>query len=365
MLDKLFPIEHVRRVEDVDYERLFRAGYDTFLFDYDFTLAPWKTLSIDESTWRVFKRLRDMGARVLVVTNAKEERVAHLRRSFPWLEVHSNMSKPSVRKIKRILDEKGIDPRRCVIIGDLFLTDILAGNRLGMYTVMVNPRLYEAREIYKWIVGALSVALYRTAFFFFGWLFRLASLISPNEWAGGVSDIDFDRLIRHGFELFIFDFDNTLAPWRSPAIPEEHLEILLSLQRRGVEVCVVSNGRVRNLSLPFRTLWRAGKPIAPKVRRCLKELGVDPRNVVVIGDQLFTDVLFGNLIGAYTIKTNPLKKEEAPMTKINRLLERAFMKLMVEKPRIGGDGDGGHGEILHGGDQEVQEGPPQDTRDRP
>ena len=71
-----------------------------------------------------------------------------------------------------------------------------------------------------------------------------------------------------------------------------------------------------------------------KVRRRIRELGVDFKRVVVIGDQLFTDVLFGNLIGAYTVKVEPISKEEAFVTKMNRFFEKLFSKLTVEKPSL-------------------------------
>ncbi len=334
MLNKLFPIEHTKRVEDVDYERLVRSGYNVFLFDYDYTLAPWKTLEIGPETEKVFQKLRDLGVRVLIVTNAKKERVEHLEERFPWIEIHWSMRKPSLKRLSLVLKSRGIDPKSCVIIGDLFLTDILVGNRMGMYTVMVNPRLYEAREFYKWIVGGLSIVLYRTLFFVFGWFFRLTSLLSPNEWAESVRDIDYDNLIENGFKTFIFDFDNTLAPWRSENVPEEHMKILRELKERdGILVIVASNGK-RRVSLPVLTLWKVGKPIAFKLRKELKRRKRDFKKTVVIGDQLFTDILFGNSIGAYTIKTQPLRKEEALITRFNRLFEKLFLKLLVQKPSL-------------------------------
>ena len=333
MLDKLFPIEHVKKIEDVDYERLVKSGYTTFLFDYDFTLAPWKTLNIDKEAERIFQRLREMGARVYIVTNAKEDRVGHLRDRFPWMRIYWNMRKPFLKRISEMLKREGIDPERCVIIGDLFITDILIGNRLGMYTVMVNPRLYETRELYKWIVGGLSIAFYRTVFFVFGWFFRLSSLISPNEWVESVGEVDYSKLLEHGFETFVFDFDNTLAPWRSNEIPDSHLEILERLLGSGAKVIVASNGK-REIELPVPAIWRSGKPLGFKIKRKLREMGADFKKTVVIGDQLFTDVLFGNTIGAYTIKVQPLRKEEALITKMNRLLEKMFSRLLVEKPSL-------------------------------
>lgn len=339
MLSKLFPVEHVKSIEDVDYDRLLKSGFENFFFDYDFTLAPWGELQIREEAERIFKHLLDNGARVFIVTNAKKSRVDHLKEKIPQLVVYWNVGKPSIKKLRDIMREWDIDAKKSVIIGDLFLTDVLAGNRLGMYTIMVQPLLWKTIRIYKKFMAFLSMILYGIFFFTVGWVFRMGSLMSPNEWRKSVKDVNFDELLKHGFRVFVFDFDNTLAPWRSGYILDENREILENL-KKSAHVLIASNGRPRNVNTDVEIIWRSRKPIAGKVKRRLKNLGIDNKRVVVIGDQLLTDVLFGNLIGAYTIKVEPIKKEEAPITKLNRLIERLFSRFIVKKPSITGEGNG-------------------------
>ena len=333
MLGKLFPVEHVKSIEDVDYDRLLKSGFENFFFDYDFTLAPWGELQIREEVERVFKHLLDNGARVFIVTNAKKSRVDHLKEVIPELVVYWSVGKPSIKKLKEIIKEWNIDAKKSVIIGDLFLTDVLAGNRLGMYTIMVQPLLWETIRIYKKVMAFLSMLLYSTFFFTVGWVFRMGSLMSPNEWRRSVRCINFDELIKNGFRAFVFDFDNTLAPWRSCHVLEENRRIIEKLKKDAV-VLIASNGKPRNIDIDVEVIWRSKKPIARKVKRKLKDMKIDTKRVVVVGDQLLTDVLFGNLIGAYTIKVEPIKKEEAPITKLNRLIEKIFSKLIVNKPSI-------------------------------
>ncbi|HPF17697.1 MAG TPA: hypothetical protein PLN92_08965, partial [Thermotogota bacterium] len=53
-----------------------------------------------------------------------------------------------------------------------------------------------------------------------------------------------------------------------------------------------------------------------------------------IGDQLFTDILTGNLLKTYTIKVEPIDLEhEFPMTKILRKLEKLFERKKPEGNR--------------------------------
>ena len=46
----------------------------------------------------------------------------------------------------------------------------------------------------------------------------------------------------------------------------------------------------------------------------------------MVGDQLFTDVLGGNLAGMHTILVRPLTVNALPHTRVTRKLERAVLK---------------------------------------
>jgi len=70
-------------------------------------------------------------------------------------------------------------------------------------------------------------------------------------------------------------------------------------------------------------IWRARKPFPFGLRRVLGLFGVRAGQAAMIGDQVFTDVLGGNLAGLYTILVEPLEPtRESPFTRFNRLLER-------------------------------------------
>jgi len=54
------------------------------------------------------------------------------------LEFTYSGGKPSKRKLKKILDRIPYSSKEIAIIGDRVFTDILVGNRLGMYTILVD-----------------------------------------------------------------------------------------------------------------------------------------------------------------------------------------------------------------------------------
>jgi predicted HAD superfamily phosphohydrolase YqeG len=54
-------------------------------------------------------------------------------------------------------------------------------------------------------------------------------------------------------------------------------------------------------------------------------LDMPRKEIAVVGDQLFTDVLSGKLCGLYTILTEPIESKDFPITKIFRFFERLML----------------------------------------
>jgi predicted HAD superfamily phosphohydrolase YqeG len=60
-------------------------------------------------------------------------------------------------------------------------------------------------------------------------------------------------------------------------------------------------------------------------------MGTPARQTALIGDQLFTDILGGNLVGMYTILVDPLSSQEFPTTKLVRRLERLVRARVIDR----------------------------------
>lgn len=52
----------------------------------------------------------------------------------------------------------------------------------------------------------------------------------------------------------------------------------------------------------------------------------------MVGDQLFTDVLGGNLVGMYTVLVPPLAQQELGYTRLVRRLERWILRNANRQP---------------------------------
>ena len=65
------------------------------------------------------------------------------------LEFTYSGGKPRKRKLKKILDKIPYSSNEIAMIGDRVFTDILVGNRLGMYTILVDSVDYYGKKIEK------------------------------------------------------------------------------------------------------------------------------------------------------------------------------------------------------------------------
>lgn len=51
----------------------------------------------------------------------------------------TSAGKPRRAALRRVLQELGLPPARVALVGDRLFTDVLVGNRMGLFTVLVKP----------------------------------------------------------------------------------------------------------------------------------------------------------------------------------------------------------------------------------
>ncbi|MBT9136533.1 MAG: Phosphoglycolate phosphatase [Firmicutes bacterium] len=134
----LLPKLYVESIFCLDLEKLKALGIDTIITDLDNTLVPWVEHEANPTLLAWLKELRARGFKVCLVSNALEQRIAHFRQvlGIPGL---SKANKPSRRAFLQALDLLGSRPEQAAMIGDQVFTDVLGGNRLGLYTILVVP----------------------------------------------------------------------------------------------------------------------------------------------------------------------------------------------------------------------------------
>ena len=152
-------------------------------------------------------------------------------------------------------------------------------------------------------------------------------LLAPRLMLGKMIDITPGLLRSLGIDALLLDIDNTMTTHDNPTPAPGVAEWIDRMQAEGFRLVVVSNNSEERVA-PFAELIgldfisKGKKPLPSGFRRACEKLGVKPRAAAVVGDQIFTDILGGNLLGAYTILTEPYQLEHMAFFKFKRALEK-------------------------------------------
>ena len=153
----------------------------------------------------------------------------------------------------------------------------------------------------------------------------------PDLYKKSIYVIDYNKLKNNGIKCLLFDLDNTIVPYNEKVPPKKVIDLFKKLKEIGFKVIIFSNSGKRRLKIFKETLEvdccpRACKPSTKKFIKVMKELSFNESEVAIIGDQIMTDILGGNLTGITTILINPISKNDIIFTKINRLRERRVIR---------------------------------------
>ena len=153
----------------------------------------------------------------------------------------------------------------------------------------------------------------------------------PQLYSPAINRIDPRQLRERGIRGAIVDLDNTLVGFRTLAPLEEDALWVARAKQADVRVLVLTNNGTpwasqvaKDLGVPC--IPRARKPLPHGFRRALNVLELQPHEAVVIGDQLFTDVLGAKLAGLEVILVDPLVRHDPWNTRPLRWMERIVMR---------------------------------------
>ncbi|MGH7716849.1 MAG: YqeG family HAD IIIA-type phosphatase [Vulcanimicrobiaceae bacterium] len=153
----------------------------------------------------------------------------------------------------------------------------------------------------------------------------------PDAYARGLAEISLDWLGELGVRGIIVDLDNTLVAYRAARVAPEIAAWIASALERGFRVVLVSNNWGERVTafgsqIGVPAVPSAMKPLPLAFLRALRVIGTPRAATVVVGDQLFTDVLGAKLLGMRAILTEPLSEHGFITTRAMRVVERAFLR---------------------------------------
>ena len=157
-------------------------------------------------------------------------------------------------------------------------------------------------------------------------------LLTPCLRIPTVYDLPLDWLKERRIVAVISDLDNTLVPWRDYRVAENLANWFETLRSEGFRTVILTNARpsptVQRLAQELRTelVLGARKPVGVFFRRALERVRAAPAQACVVGDQVFTDVLGGNLAGCYTVLVDRIGNREFIGTRFMRIFEGAVLR---------------------------------------
>ena len=137
-MKKLVPNVICESVFAVDLGKLKSLGISGLLVDIDNTLVPWGEPEIEDAFVAWIKKVKDEGFGICLVSNAKKGRARGFAQLLDIPAVGLAL-KPFRRSFRRGMGILNLASHEVAVVGDQLFTDVLGGNRLGIYTILINP----------------------------------------------------------------------------------------------------------------------------------------------------------------------------------------------------------------------------------
>ncbi|SYW20230.1 YqeG family HAD IIIA-type phosphatase [Oenococcus oeni] len=135
----------------------------------------------------------------------------------------------------------------------------------------------------------------------------------------------------HGITTVLADLDNTLVAWNKPEGGDDFFVWHEKLLDAKINLIVVSNnstGRVKKavkaLGVPFES-WSL-KPLPRGIKKTLRDFNLSKEEVIMVGDQIMTDIVAANLAGVRSALVKPLIETDGFPTRINRYFAKLVTK---------------------------------------
>ncbi len=163
------------------------------------------------------------------------------------------------------------------------------------------------------------------------------NMIIPNYYVKDIYSINYELLLEKGLNNLIFDIDNTILPVNDIKVDQSLIDLFSSLIKKGFTICIMSNNSVERVKpvsnkLKVLSLANADKPKREAFDKALQLLNADKESVVMIGDQMLTDIKGSNEYGIYSILVEPLQNKYDIKTGMSRFLQN-IMEIKLKKQK--------------------------------
>ena len=161
------------------------------------------------------------------------------------------------------------------------------------------------------------------------------SFFKPTMYKKDIFSIDYKKLKNMGIKCLIFDLDNTLV-LISEENPPLKVKELIDTLKEDFSVAIISNSPKKRVikykeDLGIEVVSMAMKPLIKGLSKIKRIYKLKKKEMVIIGDQIVTDITAGKTFGIKTILVDPLGEKDLKITYVNRKIERYILNRYNKK----------------------------------
>lgn len=165
----------------------------------------------------------------------------------------------------------------------------------------------------------------------------MSKFFIPDYYAEDVLFVDWQAFTNLGIKHIFLDIDNTMELQGAERAGQRTLKTTGEILKAGMDFSILSNADssraekfCEEYDLPY--FGQAAKPLTFRMRKYLQKLELDATEVILVGDQVFTDLWAGRFLGCRVLMVKSLGGKEGLLLRIKRVLE-GFLRLIGQDPR--------------------------------
>ena len=137
MFKTFYPDHYMSSTYEIDFDNYYKKGYRGIIFDIDNTLVP-HGAPADERSKKLFEHLKELGYKVVLLSNNKEPRVKMFN-DVVKVSYIFKAGKPLVKNYLKAMEMMGTNKENTLFVGDQLFTDVWGAKRAGIHNVLVQP----------------------------------------------------------------------------------------------------------------------------------------------------------------------------------------------------------------------------------
>ena len=159
----------------------------------------------------------------------------------------------------------------------------------------------------------------------------IRGMLQADAYYPGPADLPWELYASAGVKLALIDIDNTLAVHGLADSTDFARVQIARIRDAGLNPVLLSNAmadRAQSFADSFgmEVIGQANKPSTSGIDRAREQYGMEKHEVVMVGDQLFTDVMAGCRAGVWTVRVDPIDTDEPWWILLKRFGERLLRR---------------------------------------